>query len=156
LAILLPQSETVGYLAFVIVTVRLFKIPISLKILDLHYINSQRKQAYWNLGKVIIFQMLFGHFIAGLLLAMVKIDEENNWLTARNLESASWNSQYYWAIYWAATLITSTGFGDFVATNRYEAVMVAVLELFSSVVLVCNINIIGSIVMNLRRSDQNI
>jgi hypothetical protein len=29
-----------------------------------------RKQQYWDLIKVIIFELFFGHFISGLLLAM--------------------------------------------------------------------------------------
>lgn len=51
-------------------------------------------------------------------------------------------------------MITTTGFGDFAAANEYEALMIAGLEFTSSVVLVYNINLIGTIVMRMRESDQ--
>lgn len=50
-----PINESIGILAFIIATVKLFKIPVNLRVLDLFYIDSQTKQAYWNLAKVIIF-----------------------------------------------------------------------------------------------------
>lgn len=50
-----PLNDAIGILAFVIATVKLFKIPVNLRVLDLFYIDSQTKQAYWNLAKVIIF-----------------------------------------------------------------------------------------------------
>lgn len=50
-----PINEAIGILAFIIATIKLFKIPVNLKVLDLFYIDSQTKQAYWNLAKVIIF-----------------------------------------------------------------------------------------------------
>lgn len=57
-------------------------------------------------------------------------------------------------MYWSATMITTTGFGDYAATNQQEAVVIAILEFVSSVVLVYNINLIGTIVMQIREADQ--
>lgn len=50
-----PLNDAIGILAFVVATVKLFKIPVNLRVLDVIYIDSQTKQAYWNLAKVIIF-----------------------------------------------------------------------------------------------------
>ena len=61
---------------------------------------------------------------------------------------------YSWAVYWSATMITTTGFGDYAATNQHEAIVIAILEFVSSVVLVYNINLIGTIVMQIREADQ--
>ena len=90
-----------------------------------------------------------------MLLAMSSL-HEHNWLVAHSIERADWDTQYYWALYWSATLISTTGFGDFVAVNIKEAIVVAFLELFSSVVFAYNLNLIGIIVMSLRESDQNL
>lgn len=56
------------------------------------------------------------HFVAAVLLAMVSL-HENNWLVAHSLEKSSWETQYFWALYWSATLISTTGFGDYAAVN---------------------------------------
>lgn len=142
--------------AFLIAAIKLFKIPINLQVLDMHYINSNRKQMYWNLVKVIIFEVVFMHFIAGLLLAMSAFDNEKNWLIVHGLDDQSWGAQYSWALYWSATLVTTTGFGDFIAANKQEALLVAALELFSSVILAYNLNVIGTIVLSLRNTDQDL
>lgn len=55
LSIIYPLSFSISVVAFLVATIKLFKIPINLKVLDMHYINSQRKQSYWNLAKIIIF-----------------------------------------------------------------------------------------------------
>jgi hypothetical protein len=95
------------------------------------------------------------HFFVAILLAMSSL-HEHNWLVAHMIENANWDTQYFWAVYWSATLISTTGFGDFVAVNIKEAIIVAFLELFSSVVLAYNLNLIGTIVMSLRESDQSL
>ena len=66
------------------------------------------------------------HFVAAVLLAMASLDP-NNWLVMRHLDTSNWDVQYFWAIYWSVTLITTTGFGDYVATNQKEALIVAFL-----------------------------
>lgn len=56
------------------------------------------------------------HFVAAVLLAMSSL-HHHNWLVTHGLDISNWDTQYYWAMYWSATLITTTGFGDFIATN---------------------------------------
>lgn len=96
------------------------------------------------------------HFVAAVLLAMPNLNSDKNWLIVHQLDQEHWTAQYFWGMYWSATLITTTGFGDFVAANSKEALVVAFLELFSSVVLAYNLNLIGTIVMSLRNSDQDL
>jgi hypothetical protein len=103
--------------------------------------------------KVILFNLLFGHFISGILMGMAQINQENNWIRTHNLVEASWHEVYFWAYYWSASLISTTGFGDYAAVNSSEAVIVAFLEMFSSIVLVININLIGTIVAKIRNAD---
>jgi hypothetical protein len=126
LTIIYPLNYGINVASFMVATIKLFKIPMNLKVLDLHYINSHRKQCYWNLIKVIIFELIFMHFVAAILLAMSSLNA-HNWLVAHKIDSSPWDAQYFWAMYWSATLITTTGFGDFVATNTKEALIVAFL-----------------------------
>jgi hypothetical protein len=86
LTIIYPENYLINVIAFLVATVKLFKIPINLKVLDLHYINSHTKQSYWDLAKVIIFELFFMHFVSGILLGMTVLDEEINWLIVHNLK----------------------------------------------------------------------
>jgi putative effector of murein hydrolase LrgA (UPF0299 family) len=89
-----PGDPNVGTASFLIAAVKLFLIPKNIKVLEIHYINSVRKQQYWDLIKVIIFELLFGHFISGLLLAMAQLNPTQNWIINKNLAGSNWNTLY--------------------------------------------------------------
>jgi hypothetical protein len=55
ISMLYPLDHSVGIFSFVIASLKLFKIPQNIKVLEIHYINSVRKQQYWDLVKVILF-----------------------------------------------------------------------------------------------------
>lgn len=42
-------------------------------------INTIKKERYWNLFKVFVFNLLFAHFVASIFVAMIKIDPNRNW-----------------------------------------------------------------------------
>lgn len=42
-------------------------------------INNAKKERYWNLLKVLAFNLFFAHFMASIFLAMLKIDNSRNW-----------------------------------------------------------------------------
>jgi hypothetical protein len=86
LTIIDPTNYSINVVAFFVATIKLFKIPINLKVLDLHYIDSHRKQCYWNLIKIIIFQLIFMHFVAAVLLAMLSL-HHHNWLVSKGLDT---------------------------------------------------------------------
>lgn len=48
----------------------------------------------------------------------------------------------------------TVGFGDITPVNRYEAIILAFVEIFGSMVLAYNISEIGSIIMSMRSSQQ--
>ena len=75
-----PNDATVGIISFFSAMFKLFYIRENIKTIELLYINSRRKFYMWNLGKIIFFNIIFGHFISTCLLAISKADKENNWV----------------------------------------------------------------------------
>ncbi len=72
---------------------------------------------FYKLIKLTVFNWILGHFVAVMLLAMFYLNDKQNWLISKNIYEESWYVQYSWAFYWAATIITTVGFGDYSATN---------------------------------------
>jgi len=58
----------------------MYLIRSNIRILELLFINSMRKYYLWNLAKVVIFNIFFGHAIATILIAIAKINPEFNWI----------------------------------------------------------------------------
>jgi hypothetical protein len=56
--------------SLLIAFIKVLKTSQNVKILEVYYINSTKKQQYWNLVKVIIFNLFFGHLVAGFLIGM--------------------------------------------------------------------------------------
>lgn len=50
----------------------------------------------------------------------------------------------------------TVGFGDITPVNYKEAIVVAFIEIFSSLVLAYNINEVGSIVSSIRKSRETL
>jgi hypothetical protein len=48
-------------------------------------ISNYYKEQYWSLAKVLLFNFCYAHFLAILLHSMSKINEENNWMLAKNV-----------------------------------------------------------------------
>jgi hypothetical protein len=86
--------------------------------LELLFINSIKKFYIWNLFRVVIFDIIFGHIIATALLATAKINADNNWVLVKLINnnlldsSQTWYVLYTWSYYWACTIMMTVGFGD--------------------------------------------
>lgn len=84
---------------------------------------------------------------------MAKIDPTHNWIQIHNLQGVPWHTLYCWAFYWAANLTTTTGFGDYASATKSEALIIGMIDVISSIILVMNINLIGTIVARIRNPD---
>ena len=63
---------------------------------------------------------------------------------------------YIWSYYWACTIMMTVGFGDISPVDYRESIVVAFIEIFSSIVLAYNISEVGSIVSSMRKSSQEL
>ena len=77
------------------------------------FINSLKKDQYYKLFQVILFNFIFAHFVASILFAMTMIDENENWMVSKHIYHEVWYVQYMWGYYWATTTMMTVGFGDF-------------------------------------------
>lgn len=57
----------------------------SLNLFRTTFIDSYKKDQYWKLLKLTIFNVLFAHFIACIILWMVGLNSTQNWLISKNL-----------------------------------------------------------------------
>lgn len=123
ISLVYPSDSTIGIISFFSAFLKLFLIRTNLKILELLYINSRKKFYMWNLAKIIIFNIIFGHFISTCLLGIAKIESENNWIMIKLYnngllsDSQPWYEIYFWSYYWACTIMITVGFGDITPVN---------------------------------------
>ncbi len=84
-------------------------------------------EQYWGLMKVLSTNFAYAHFIAILLLMMSWLDEDESWMTTKNILDSPWYEQYSWAYYWGTTIMLTVGFGDISAANYKEAICLVLI-----------------------------
>lgn len=85
------------------------------------------KEQYFKLSKLVIFNFIFAHFIASMLIAMSKLDNTVNWMVSSKIYHEEWYVQYMWSYYWATTIMMTVGFGDFLPITFKEGFIVSFL-----------------------------
>ena len=134
----------------------------NLMILEVLFINSQRKYNIWGLIKVLMFNFILAHIIATILLAISRISPSESWVEVKLVGGGfiaadePWHQLYLWSYYWAATIMMTIGFGDFSPVTYREAICVAFVEIFGAMILAYNINEIGGIVSSIRSSSDTL
>lgn len=58
--------------------------------LENSFIDNFYKEQYWGLIKVFMLNFCFAHFLAIILVAMAKIDPQNNWITMKQWHNSPW------------------------------------------------------------------
>ena len=124
--------------------------------LEIMLIDTVKKERYWNLTKVLILNLLFAHFMAGIFLAMLKMDNAISWYNTKATVPVDpdWFELYVWAFYWSCTTMITVGYGDFSPATSGEAIIVSFLEILSSIVIAYNISQIGSIILAINERNQ--
>ncbi len=69
------DSSPLSVALFIISLVKLFSLYENLRTFEITFINSPKKEQYFNLLKVALFNIFFAHFVASMLLAMSLIDK---------------------------------------------------------------------------------
>lgn len=70
LLILKNDSEGLSIALFIVSLLKLFTLYDNLRTFETTYINSFRREQYFNLLKVALFNIFFAHFVCSMLLAM--------------------------------------------------------------------------------------
>lgn len=118
------------------------------------YLHSERSVLIWGLIKVCLSNIMFAHFMASFILAMSRINLEQNWMTRADIQNQTWIVKYVYAFYWGTTIMMTVGFGDMLPGNPNEVIITSFLEMTSCIVLGFNISQIGHIVSMLRQKSE--
>jgi hypothetical protein len=78
--------EEYSLVLFVCSIIRIIFSSSNLTLFRTTFINSLRKDQYFKLFQVIIFNFIFAHFVASILFAMSKMDTHENWMIAKNID----------------------------------------------------------------------
>ena len=92
---------------------------------------------------------MLAHIFACVWIATGKSTDSNNWIELRGLSNSSWMEIYLNGLYFSITTMTTVGFGDITATNKYEVGVAICLILFSSCIFAYVFNTITSILKDL-------
>lgn len=79
-SLIITNNEWVGIVFFFSSFFKLALIRSNLKMLELRFVDSIKKFYIWNLIRIIVFNIIFAHIIASVLLAISRINPDANWI----------------------------------------------------------------------------
>jgi hypothetical protein len=96
--------------------------------------------------------------LASIFLAIAKINPDQNWIHVKLIPNLidselTWYKLYIWGYYWATTVATTIGFGDISPVDFREAIVVALVEVFGTMMMAYNISEVGSIITSIRKPN---
>lgn len=92
---------------------------------------------------------VLAHMFACMWVAAGNYHNEDNWISRRNLTDDDWEIIYLNALYFSITTMTTVGFGDISAINKYEVCVAIILVLSSSCMFAYVFNTITFIIKDL-------
>ena len=72
-----------------------------------------------------------------------------NWMKKYGIEDEDWSTQYFYGLYYSATIMTTVGYGDINVSNVNEAAFVTFVMLVGCIIISYNISQVGTIMSNL-------
>lgn len=102
---------------------------------------------------MLITNFAIGHLLSICLNLMAGMNRQLNWTTKLGIDNSDWHIKYIWGYYWGTNIMLTVGFGDIVATNEYEAIILVFIETFSCITLAYNINNVGALISSIRLNN---
>ena len=116
-----------------------------------------------RIGFFILFELFFLHIISCFWVLVHTYKEENNWLTIRTDallgegEVITTNLQkYFIAFFYITETITTVGYGEMIATNILERVLMVVLMLAGVCVFSVIAGSLSSLISNIDNVEANL
>lgn len=125
--LIFPHATAIsGVFFFYLIVVLFFTLAELIKI-ETAYLKSEKSIILWGLIKVCFSNIFMAHLIGGCMLAMSRIDLQENWITRVGIEDQPWWTIYFYAFYWGSTTMLTIGFGDILPGNPREVIITAFL-----------------------------
>ncbi|KAL4427574.1 hypothetical protein ABPG74_012965 [Tetrahymena malaccensis] len=96
-----------------------------------------------------------GFFLTGQL-SITYGHQDQNWINTCNILYKSTQEQYIFSIYFIMVTMVTIGYGDIYPVNQYEKLYVIVISLVTSFVFGFSINLIGSILTDMKKKSDDL
>ncbi|KAL4501826.1 hypothetical protein ABPG73_019963 [Tetrahymena malaccensis] len=126
--------------------------------------NIKYAKLYYSIQllRLVLFVIFVAHCVAVIFYGQIifaewiKFDDEHNWVEASTVvtRSDSWLKLYIFSLYFSVTTMTTVGFGDITPKNGHEAVIVIISMIIACGVFAYTFNLIGSIVSEMNRKQE--
>ncbi|EAR82922.2 cation channel family protein (macronuclear) [Tetrahymena thermophila SB210] len=126
--------------------------------------NIKYAKLYYSIQllRLVLFVIFVAHCVAVIFYGQVifaewiSFDDAHNWVEASTVvtRSDSWLKIYIFSLYFSVTTMTTVGFGDITPKNGHEAVIVIISMIIACGVFAYTFNLIGSIVSEMNRRQE--
>jgi hypothetical protein len=154
LILIFPRSVPVGICAFLVSTASFSVLERNVKMIEIVYISTARKKQYWDLLKILFFNIWSIQIFVAIMTSMVHFDPYYNWIQkairgGNLIDNPPWYVVYIYAIYWTITTLASLGYGDFTENNILECIMMAMIVFIGYLFFAYNVSEVANIITKL-------
>ena len=119
------------------------------------YIDDKFSKHYVTLFSSFVLLLGIAHLF-GLMMFAVSSVSDRNWLAAAGLREEDWDVKYIYSVYWAITTIVTVGYGDITPKNKYEVLVVILVEIVGTSIFGYMINVIGMSLTEMKRERETL
>ncbi|KAL4486830.1 hypothetical protein ABPG72_006662 [Tetrahymena utriculariae] len=126
--------------------------------------NIKYARLYYSIQllRLVLFVIFVAHCVAVIFYGQIifaewiNFDDTHNWVEGSTVvtRSDSWLKLYIFSLYFSVTTMTTVGFGDITPKNGHEAVIVIISMIIACGVFAYTFNLIGSIVSEMNRRQE--
>jgi hypothetical protein len=120
LAAFLSQNTVICLIQTLIILIKLHQLSGLLEKKEIYFIHSYITHKYWDIIKIVIFNLVIAHSISLLLNVAAAMSQEQygtSWHSLKSMNHNNWYEKYLWGYYWAISIMFTIGFGDINATT---------------------------------------
>lgn len=120
IAAFISQNTGVSLIQTLIILIKSHQLSSLLERKEIYIIHSYITHKYWDIIKIVIFNLVIAHSISLLLNVAAVMSQEQygtSWHMLKSMNHTNWHEKYLWGYYWAISIMFTIGFGDINATT---------------------------------------
>ena len=147
----IAPNEIMGIVASVLLFIKLFQHHENMK----SFMDGTFSKEHLTLFGSFVLLLGIAH-VFGLMMFAVSSASDKNWLAFVRIDNEAWDTQYIYSIYWAITTIVTVGYGDITPQNKYEVLVVILVEIIGTSIFGYMINVIGMSLTEMKRERETL